>query len=368
MNKDTCCIEKNSCCDEDKTFCCQTNTEKPSTASCAQTPCCTATVNSVLPVSTQLSSRDRLGAWKVRWGIGRMYYRVEPGLYAAGNPGPASPVLVSANYKLSFDILRKELYGLDCWLLVLDTKGVNVWCAAGKGTFGTDELVNRIAQTALAEKLSHRRLVVPQLGASGLNAHEVFKRSGFSVSYGPVRACDVKAYLAAGGQATEEMRTVRFTVLDRLVLTPVELVAALKNSLPLFGVLFIINLFAARPFGLTDVIAYAGAVFIGTVITPLLLPIIPGSAFSWKGCLLGLFWAAGIVAANGWYDTGNWLLMAGYMLVLPSLSSYLALNFTGSTTYTSFSGVTKEMKLALPPIIISAALGSIMLLCKSFIG
>ena len=69
-----------------------------------------------------------------------MAYTVEPGLYSVGNPGNDSPVLVSANYKLTFDVLRRNLAGLNCWLLILDTKGINVWCAAGKGTFGTDEL------------------------------------------------------------------------------------------------------------------------------------------------------------------------------------------------------------------------------------
>lgn len=87
---------------------------------------------------------DRLGAWKARWGIGRMNYRVEPGLYRLGKPDRRSPVFVSANYKMSFDILRSSLAGRDCWILVLDTKGINVWCAAGKGTFGPMELMGRI--------------------------------------------------------------------------------------------------------------------------------------------------------------------------------------------------------------------------------
>jgi CO dehydrogenase/acetyl-CoA synthase gamma subunit (corrinoid Fe-S protein) len=116
-------------------------------------------------VDTRLTLGDRLGRWRVRWSIGRGSYRVEPGLYRVGRPGPASPVLVTANYKLTFDALRSELEGVDAWILVLETQGVNVWCAAGKGTFGTDELVNRVAATRLTEVVSHRKLVVPQLGA-----------------------------------------------------------------------------------------------------------------------------------------------------------------------------------------------------------
>ena len=101
---------------------------------CSDDMSCCETENSqgvYLPIPTRLSGRDILGAWKVRWGIGRMNYKVEPGLYKVNEADCNSPVLVSANYKLTFDTLRKNLSGLDCWLLILDTRGVNVWCAAG---------------------------------------------------------------------------------------------------------------------------------------------------------------------------------------------------------------------------------------------
>ncbi len=341
--------------------------------SCVEpTSCCAGTccdINAAIKtVSTRLTLKDKLGAWKVRWGIGRMTYTVAPGLYAVGDPSDASSVLVSANYKLTFDALRKELDGIDCWLLILDTKGVNVWCAAGKGTFGTAELVNRIKKTGIAKMINHRKLILPQLGAVGISAHEVKKQSGFSVEYGPVRASDIKEYLTSGHKATTKMRTVRFSLWDRMVLTPIELVAAAKKSLLLFGVLFILNLFIKRPFGSADFIAYTGVVVAGTVLTPILLPTIPGRAFAWKGWLLGFIWTACVVWQNGWFNASNWLLAAGYVLTLPSISAYLAMNFTGSSTYTSFSGVTKEMKTAIPLIFTSVAVGAILLLTKSLVG
>jgi len=119
-----------------------------------------------------------------------MNYRVDPGLYAIGEPTEESPVFVTANYKLSFDLLRRAVSSIHGWILVLDTLGINVWCAAGKGTFGTDELVDRIQSSGLADVVSHRKLIVPQLGAPGIAAHEVKRRSGFQVIYGPVRAED----------------------------------------------------------------------------------------------------------------------------------------------------------------------------------
>ena len=80
----------------------------------------------IMQTSTELTVSDILGTWKARWGINRMNYKVEPGLYCIGKPDSNSPVLVTANYKMSFDMLRKELNGIDAWILVLDTKGINV--------------------------------------------------------------------------------------------------------------------------------------------------------------------------------------------------------------------------------------------------
>lgn len=320
-------------------------------------------------VSTDRVFRDTLGSWKVRWGINRMNYKIDPGLYAAGEPDHGSPVLVSANYKLSFDALREELKGLNAWILVLDTKGINVWCAAGKGTFGTQELLNRIVQAKVAQVVSHRTLILPQLGAPGVSSHEVTKHSGFKVVYGPVRAKDLKEFLAAGMKATPEMRQVRFNIYDRLVLTPVEWVGTLKLSLVIFGLLFLLNLIGMGPFGVVDFYAYIGAVFVGCVLTPVLLPWIPGRAFAWKGWLLGFLWALSVNVLNGWPQESHysWLRALAYGLILPSVSAFYAMNFTGASAYTSFSGVLKEMKIALPVIIVTIFTGSVLILVNSFI-
>jgi hypothetical protein len=145
-----------------------------------------------------LNFDDRLGAWKVRWAIGRMSYTVEPGLYAVGNPDAGSPVLVSANYKLSFDSLRKELHDISAWILVLDTNGINVWCAAGKGTFGTGELINKIQETDLKKIVNHRQLIVPQLGAPGVAAHLIDFNIIISFPFSPFEKLEACIYLPRG--------------------------------------------------------------------------------------------------------------------------------------------------------------------------
>ena len=117
---------------------------------------------SVPKVHTALTFRDHLGTVRARVGIARNQNKVNPGLYCVGTPSSDSPVLVTANYKLSFDMLRKELSGINAWVLVVDTRGINVWCAAGKKTFNADEIALQVQRAQLTEIVSHRELILPQ--------------------------------------------------------------------------------------------------------------------------------------------------------------------------------------------------------------
>ena len=293
-----------------------------------------------------------------------MNYKVDPGIYAVGHPDEQSPVLVTTNYKLTFDTVRKALSDMNVWLLILDTKGVNVWCAASKGTFGTRELIRQITKTGLKQMISHRTIILPQLGATGVSAHEVTKATGLRVLYGPVRIGDIKEYIKNGNKASREMRRVRFPLKARLALTPIEMIHALKTSMVSLGILFLANLLLKNPFGWTDAYAYFGALVTGCVLTPALLPWVPGKAFAWKGFLLGVLWACGLGVLNGGLFTPDYGLIRaiGYFLVLPSISGYYAMNFTGSSTYTSLSGVRKEMRIAVPILLAFFSAGAILLL------
>jgi acetyl-CoA decarbonylase/synthase complex subunit gamma len=310
---------------------------------------------------------DWLGTVKARLGIGRMHYDVPPGLYAVGSPSAGSPVFVSANYKMSFDHLRRALAGREGWILVLDTQGINVWCAAGKGTFGTDEIVRSIEATRLAEIVSHRVLLLPQLSAPGVAAHEVRKRSGFRVVYGPVRARDLPAFLDTGNKATPEMRRVTFNFLERLVLTPVEVVNLPRPFLLALAALFFLaglgrhgySFREAIDHGVTAVSLLSLAFLGGAVVTPALLPWLPGRAFAMKGATVGLSlgiacaWWRWMNAATAWID---WEGLA-WLFLLPAVSAFFAMNFTGASTYTSLSGVRKEMRFAVPAQIAGASVG-----------
>ncbi|KUK53499.1 MAG: CO dehydrogenase/acetyl-CoA synthase gamma subunit (Corrinoid Fe-S protein) [Desulfotomaculum sp. 46_296] len=307
-----------------------------------------------------------MGSWKVRWGINRMEYKVPPGLYGVGEPGEDSPVLITANYKMTFDRLRKELSGVDAWVLIINTRGVNVWCSAGKGTFSAAEIARMIAVTNLSWVVSHRTLVLPQLSAVGVAAHKLLKMSGFRVIYGPVRACDLPDFLEAGMKASPQMRRVNFGFADRLVLIPMELVRVIKFVAAAYLVLFILNFLKIWSVSFVATLPYLGAVITGCVLTPALLPWIPGRSFAWKGWLLGLIWAIALILYSSPSIPSGWNRALVYLLILPALSSCLAVNFTGASTFTSLSGVRRELKVALPAAIISAGLGVILLVLTQF--
>ena len=299
---------------------------------------------------------DKLSAIAVRCAFRRMHYSVQPGLYAVNLPDPASPVFISANYKLSFDHLRRALNGIAAWILVLDTKGINVWCAAGKGTFGTEELINRIDIVHLKDKVIHRQIIVPQLGAPGVAAHKILKQSGFRVIYGPVRARDIPRFLAANLEADPEMRRVQFHLADRLAVVPVEIIGSIKIAIVLALVFALIasrrgggwSLQHLYQDGLLAAVLVLFHYLTTSFLIPALLPWLPGRAFCVKGLSAGLVaWI--ILCSIGLYTHTTDLV--AWLVLFVTISAFMGLGFTGASTYTSLSGVKKETRMAIPWLI-----------------
>jgi len=319
----------------------------------------------ILPTSPTLTWKNRWDHVQARWRWKRGERRVIPGLYSIGHPTPDSPVMVSANYTLSFDALRTALYGIDAYILVINTFGINVWCAAGKGTFGTEELVERIDTSELTKVVRHRTVILPQLGAPGVAAHLVKKQSGFKVEYGPVRANDLPQYLKTH-KATPEMRLVRFGILDRLMLAPVELL----GYFPYLAIGAVALYFWGGWMGSLSVVL---AIVSGAVLFPLLLPWLPTRDFSTKGWSLELVVTLIVVLMDTlWLKadttmTHKMLSAASNLLIWPPVTAFIALNFTGASTFTSRSGVKAEMHSYIRPMAISFILGIILNVIARFL-
>ncbi len=184
---------------------------------------------------------------------------------------------------------------------------------------------------------SHRRLVLPQLSAPGVAAHKVKEACGFRVTFGPVRAADLPAFLAADMKADAEMRRVTFDVRERAVLVPEVLSVAWDRRMLLAyaGVLAAVGARSRRRIaapGLRAGCPVIGAAWLallaGGAVTPLALPWLPGRAFSVKGALVG-----GVLAAAATATLGRRLSPAAKLALAGrrhGRSSYAAMNFTGS--------------------------------------
>ena len=325
-------------------------------------------------VKTVLQRPDYAGTVRARLGISRDQYKIAPGLYCVGVPDSRAPILVTANYKLTFDHLRQSLTSISAWILVLDTRGINVWCAAGKNLFSTEELVRRINLSEVKKVVTHSRLILPQLAASGVAAHAVKKQSGFKVIYGPVRSKDLPKFLSNGFKSEPSMRQVTFNTIDRVILVPVELAHLPKPSLWILLAAFLISGIGTHVFsfsaawlgGIMLTVAYAAGILAGAIATPALLPWIPGRSFAVKGALIGVLSAAGIVAL---FRSDLQILGAlALMLWTTAASSYLAMNYTGSTPFTSPSGVEKEMRKAIPLQAAALLLAMVAWVASAFAG
>ena len=155
---------------------------------------------------------------KFIWG---KFFRLFPcptpvGLLRIGNPGRESPVLLTCNFYITVRRLLRVLRGLDVWLLVADSKGVNVWCAAVGNEFNVRSVVSAVKTSGIVDLVNHRTIILPPLAAPGINAKKIKDKTGWTVRWGPIRAEDVPRYLENGQQRSEEMKRVTYNWLERL--------------------------------------------------------------------------------------------------------------------------------------------------------
>ncbi|MBN2795738.1 MAG: acetyl-CoA synthase subunit gamma [Clostridia bacterium] len=272
--------------------------------------------------------KDHLWNIGVRCNINRDHYKIPTGLYQFGSPDENSKVLVTGNYKLTFDYLRKYLKK-NYWVLVIDTDGINVWCAAGKGRFGTAEVIRMLKSVEIP--VSHNEIILPQLSGPGIQSHLITQVTGKKVIFGPVRIEDMDTFITDGMH--ESMRQVNFNLKDRLLLLPVEIVSSFKYLLVALILSFVPGL-PKETFWI-----FLVASILGNVIHPIFLPIMPFRKFYLNGFLLSLVLLLFLITN---------LNALGVILFGMLYTSFLTMSFTGSTTFTSLTGVKAEMDEAVP--------------------
>jgi NAD-dependent dihydropyrimidine dehydrogenase PreA subunit len=138
------------------------------------------------------------------------------GLVKIGDPGRNAPVLLTCNFRLTVERVRRALEGIDAYLLVANSRGVNVWCAATGGLLTNHDVVSVLKTSGIEDLVDHRRVILPQLAATGIEGKIIHKKTGWRVVWGPVYATSIPAFLSGGIEKTVGMRTVSFSWLQRL--------------------------------------------------------------------------------------------------------------------------------------------------------
>lgn len=138
------------------------------------------------------------------------------GLIKIGNPGRNSPVLLTCNYHLTVERVKRAIKKIDCYLLVANSRGINVWCAATGGHFTSHDVISVLKTSGIEELVDHRNVILPQLAATGIESKVIQLKTGWKALWGPVYAKNIPAFINGNFKKTPEMRQVKFPVVQRI--------------------------------------------------------------------------------------------------------------------------------------------------------
>ena len=240
------------------------------------------------------------------------------GLLRVGAPDRDSPVLLSGNYAFTVKRLLRKLAGVDCYLLVANSRGCNVCCAAGMNEFSAFDVIDAINVSGLNDVVSHRRIIAPPYAAPGVDLRAVQRETGFHIHWGPTHLNDLPRYIRNGFRRTREMVNVQFGFQDRLELAAA---TALAYAMTIGLGLFFWPVLVAKVIGL---------IFLVYLFSFCLYPLFPEERH-WRraalqaGILLGAQTAYGLW--RGWH-TSDFAVWAAVLLAVELL---MALDACGST-------------------------------------
>ena len=122
--------------------------------------------------------------------------QVEPGVYPINKPTADAPVMVTTNFSITYFAVANEVEssGLPGWLLVADAEGMSVLTAWAAGKFDAEKIAKTVKNTGIAEKVSHRKVVIPGHVAVLMGELEE-ELPVWQIKVGPREAVDLPRYL-----------------------------------------------------------------------------------------------------------------------------------------------------------------------------
>lgn len=138
------------------------------------------------------------------------------GLIKIGSPGRDAPVFLTCNFVLTVERVKKALKGMDCYLIVANSKGINVWCASTGGHLTNHSVISVIKTCGIEKLVDHRNIILPQLSATGIEEEVIRQSTGWKVIWGPVYIQDITDFMERKYKKTPQMSVVRFPLKQRI--------------------------------------------------------------------------------------------------------------------------------------------------------
>jgi acetyl-CoA decarbonylase/synthase complex subunit gamma len=122
--------------------------------------------------------------------------QVQPGLYEINDPQADSALMVTTNFSITYFSVANEVDGSGSpgWLLVADAEGMSVLTAWAAGKFDAERIAKSVKTTGIADKISHRKLIIPGHVSVLLGELEE-ELPGWEILVGPREAVDLPGYL-----------------------------------------------------------------------------------------------------------------------------------------------------------------------------
>jgi acetyl-CoA decarbonylase/synthase complex subunit gamma len=118
------------------------------------------------------------------------------GIYEIGGPDGNAPVLITSNFSLSYFIVSGEIETsrVPSYLLVKDTEGLSVMTAWAAGKFVADEIAPFVQKSGIADRVKHRKLIIPGYAAQ-ISGELEDELPGWEIVIGPREASHIPAFL-----------------------------------------------------------------------------------------------------------------------------------------------------------------------------
>jgi acetyl-CoA decarbonylase/synthase complex subunit gamma len=120
---------------------------------------------------------------------------VAPGLRVIGTPDENSPLLVTANFALTYFTVESDLQssGVNCYLMVVDTEGLGVEVSVAGRQLTAEKVAEMLKSSGVEGKVKHRKLLIP--GFAARLKGDIEDATGWELLVGPKDSADVKSFL-----------------------------------------------------------------------------------------------------------------------------------------------------------------------------